>query len=73
MSLRTKSRVGEIHGSEGPPNYIAFNRCLSELYLAEARFMVLRDNKIILRPIMVSQNKILRRRYSLFSGTVKLY
>ena len=44
MSLRTKSRVGEIHGSEGLSNYIAFNRCLSELNIAEARFMVLRDN-----------------------------
>ena len=73
MVSQSKIRGGDIHGSEGQLNYIKVNDYLLELNTAEARFMVLRDNKIILRPIMVSQNKILQRRYSLFSGTVKLY
>ena len=66
MVSQSKIRGGDIHGSEGQLNYIKVNDYLLELNTAEARFMVLRDNKIILRPIMVSQNRISGRRHSRF-------
>ncbi len=45
-------------------DYISINHCPSEPNPAEARFIVLRDNKIISKPMMVSQGNLSSRRHS---------